>query len=341
MPNRDLKECNRRSLSLQLLSDASERLWYRIITAVDDFGRMEADPEVVFTTCFQRVPKGWTIQKVQKCLDELSQVHPDGQVPVIQVYQVGSKRFLQINSAENYLYRRAKESKYPAPPLPNEELSSRTELISHRNIKNDHFVHVSSSRGTENAQKSDDASSFHDTSISPREIKDAHTCTHLCADSLESRIPNPESREEEPPLPPAAGGTSVDQVVEAWNRIDGVKLCAAHPTGFVAERIRRAVKQHPGWDWWSGYFLDIAGSDFLCGRVTDFQATLDWAIGPKNLAKVLAGNYRNKSPGTSEPCQTRVQRGMRLKPCGQPAVSVIGKRPVCQAHKAEQAQVRH
>lgn len=66
MPNRDLKESNRRSPSLQLLSDSAERLWYRLITAVDDFGRLEADPEVVFTTCFQRVPKGWTVQKVRR-----------------------------------------------------------------------------------------------------------------------------------------------------------------------------------------------------------------------------------------------------------------------------------
>jgi hypothetical protein len=115
MPNRDLKESNRRSPSLQLLSDAAERLWYRLLTAVDDFGRMEADPEVVFTTCFQRVPNGWTIDKVKKCLFELSSKAPKGDRPLIVIYEVGMRSFIQILSASSHIYRRAKESKYPTP----------------------------------------------------------------------------------------------------------------------------------------------------------------------------------------------------------------------------------
>lgn len=114
MPNRDLKESNRRSPSLQLLSDSAERLWYRLITAVDDFGRLEADPEVVFTTCFQRVPKGWTVQKVRQCLFELASKSPSLDTPLITIYQVGSRQFLEIVSAKQHIYRRAKESKYPS-----------------------------------------------------------------------------------------------------------------------------------------------------------------------------------------------------------------------------------
>lgn len=116
MPNRDLKESNRRSASLQLLSDAAERLWYRLITAVDDYGRLEADPEVVFTTCFQRVPKGWSIAKVATCLQELSTLHPEGQSPLIALYQVQAKTYLQVCTAWLYIRRRAEHSKYPEPP---------------------------------------------------------------------------------------------------------------------------------------------------------------------------------------------------------------------------------
>lgn len=124
MPNRDLKESNRRSASLQLLSDAAERLWYRLITAVDDFGRLEADPEVVFTTCFQRVPKGWTAVKVSKCLRELSTLTPEGQTPLIALYQIKSKSYLQICSACLYITRRAAKSKYPDPPPLTPQISS-------------------------------------------------------------------------------------------------------------------------------------------------------------------------------------------------------------------------
>ena len=118
MPNRDLKESNRRSRSLQLLSDAAERLWYRLITAVDDFGRLEADPEVVFTTCFQRVPKGWTVKKVQLALDELATKSSQDDQPLITIYyalyHAKRKAFLQILSASEHIYCRAKESKYPS-----------------------------------------------------------------------------------------------------------------------------------------------------------------------------------------------------------------------------------
>lgn len=126
MPNRDLKESNRRSSSLQLVSDAAERLWYRLITAVDDFGRLEADPEVVFTTCFQRVPKGWNIWKVDKCLHELATTSPAGQLPLIYIYTHESKRYLQINTASRHIYKRAKESKYPSPLSPQEIKDART-----------------------------------------------------------------------------------------------------------------------------------------------------------------------------------------------------------------------
>lgn len=121
MPNRDLKESNRRSASLQLLSDAAERLWYRIITSVDDFGRMEAHPEVVLSNCFQRPPKGWTPQKVAACLAELSTLSPHGDQPLIRLYQVKRKEYLHILSAELYIYRRASKSKWPSPPEQDEE----------------------------------------------------------------------------------------------------------------------------------------------------------------------------------------------------------------------------
>ncbi len=128
MPNRDLKESNRRSASLQLLSDAAERLWYRIITSVDDFGRMEAHPEVVLSNCFQRPPKGWTPQKVAACLAELSTLSPPGDQPLIRLYQVKRKEYLHILSAELYIYRRASKSKWPAPPEQDDE---QTPAVSH------------------------------------------------------------------------------------------------------------------------------------------------------------------------------------------------------------------
>jgi len=144
-------------------------------------------------------------------------------------------------------------------------------------------------------------------------------------------------KKESPPPPFAGGAVTVEQVVQTWNAIPGVRQCAEKPAGFIADRIRKQIVQHPDWDWWASYWHLIAESDFLCGRSNDFAASIDWVLGPKNMAKVQNGNYRNKSPVArlNTTCQTRVQCGLQLKPCGQPAIGLLGKRPVCQAHQEE------
>jgi hypothetical protein len=76
---------------------------------------MEADPAVVFTTCFQRVPKGWTVKKVTGCLLELASKSLPGDQPLVSFYQVGVRMFLEVVSAKQHIYQRAKTSKYPAP----------------------------------------------------------------------------------------------------------------------------------------------------------------------------------------------------------------------------------
>ena len=161
MPNRDLKESNRRSASLQLLSDAAERLWYRLLTSVDDFGRLEADPEVVFTTCFQRVPSGWNQEKVRKCLNEMATKSISGDRPLISLYRVGVKTFLQVVSSPVHIYKRAKCSKYPDPI--------------------------------------DTTLNQHVTEILPLVHADAHKCTPILS-VPESRVPSPESRIPNPEL---------------------------------------------------------------------------------------------------------------------------------------------
>jgi len=228
MPNRDLKDTNRRSVSLQLVSDAAERLWYRLITAVDDFGRLEAEPEVVFTSCFQRVPKGWTIKKVEQCLIELSTVCPAGEMPMVYIYTVGSRRYLQILSADLHIYRRAKISRYPQPP------------------------------------------------VSMQEIRDAHTCPQMPADSLDT--PNSESRSsilEIPILEPRGGEPTQAQAIgrlddftitpelEAWSAKEGI----SNPGQYVEEFK----------DYWRS-----AG-----GKRKNGQAVKDWAAAFRNRLRML------------------------------------------------------
>jgi len=54
-------------------------------------------------------------------------------------------------------------------------------------------------------------------------------------------------------------------------------------------------------DWWKSFFLEkIKESDYLMGRVNDFQVNLGWMIGPKNFEKIMNGMYVNKKVKKTE-----------------------------------------
>ena len=50
--------------------------------------------------------------------------------------------------------------------------------------------------------------------------------------------------------------------------------------------------------WWKDYFLIVADSDFLTGRVKDFVADLEWLLDPDHMARVLNGRYSSSNQGS-------------------------------------------
>lgn len=51
--------------------------------------------------------------------------------------------------------------------------------------------------------------------------------------------------------------------------------------------------------WWESFFRErIQGSDFLMGRVKDFQANLSWIVKQGNFNKILNGQFENRGPRT-------------------------------------------
>lgn len=91
----------------------------------------------------------------------------------------------------------------------------------------------------------------------------------------------------------ASPSLTVDQVVELWNAAPGIRR-AQSVTGPIREAVKRRIQEHDSLEWFNDLFARVARSDFLTGRKTDFAASLDWVLGPKNLAKILAGNYDNR-----------------------------------------------
>ena len=86
---------------------------------------------------------------------------------------------------------------------------------------------------------------------------------------------------------------SVSDVVSIWNSFGSLPR-AESTTGPIEKTIAARIREHPNLEWFADLFRRVSRSDFLAGRKTDFTATIDWVLGPKNLAKILNGNYDNR-----------------------------------------------
>ena len=111
MPNRFIKEKCRSSRTLESLTDFEERLFWRLLTVVDDFGRFDANPQVVRSLCFPLNPGKRALANVRKCLQKLSNSF------TLLLYQINGVEYGQLVNFEEYQGKpRAKVSKFPDPP---------------------------------------------------------------------------------------------------------------------------------------------------------------------------------------------------------------------------------
>jgi|SRR5215472_783091 len=110
MPNRLINESCRASETLACVSASAERLFWRLLTVADDFGRFRAKPTLVRSVCFPLMLDRISEQDVAGWLFELVSVG------AIQLYKVNSKEYGWFPEWDRYQQRRAKKSKYPEPP---------------------------------------------------------------------------------------------------------------------------------------------------------------------------------------------------------------------------------
>ena len=86
----------------------------------------------------------------------------------------------------------------------------------------------------------------------------------------------------------------VRQVFDAWQTL-GIQKLRKIPDSTVntGKMLRARIKEYG-----VGSVLEaveiVRGSDFLMGRVKDFQITLDWFVRPNNFQKIINGTYDNR-----------------------------------------------
>lgn len=57
----------------------------------------------------------------------------------------------------------------------------------------------------------------------------------------------------------------------------------------------RKAKERQDLEWWRTFFAYIRKCPFLLGEKNDFQASLGWMVKPANFAKIVNGNYEERS----------------------------------------------
>lgn len=106
MPQRFLRPGITNSEAWNAVSWASQSLFIRLLTLVDDFGRYDARPVLLRSHAFP-VSETITVEQVEEMCDELTEQR------LIQVYSHQGKEYLQI---QKWTERARCASKFPAPP---------------------------------------------------------------------------------------------------------------------------------------------------------------------------------------------------------------------------------
>lgn len=113
MPNRIIKESARTSPTLAVLSSDAERLFWRLTTAVDDYGRFEADADVINGMCLSRLKPKWTTKKVERCLVEMGRQNGPDDQPLAIFYRVKGRLYGELVSFLEHQRKRDSKPKFP------------------------------------------------------------------------------------------------------------------------------------------------------------------------------------------------------------------------------------
>lgn len=113
MPTRILRDGIIDSKAVNALSESAEILYRRLMSIVDDYGRFEADPELIRARCFPRQLDRWSVERVESELQACSV--DNGHSPLVTVYFCGEQKYLEIS---NFGQRKQAKPKFPGPDSP-------------------------------------------------------------------------------------------------------------------------------------------------------------------------------------------------------------------------------
>ncbi|MBF0260264.1 MAG: hypothetical protein HQL97_00330 [Magnetococcales bacterium] len=118
MPSRIIHDKCRKSRTLNALSAEAERLFWRLTTAADDYGRFDADPRVLLGECFPYKIEIFKSAQVEKWRDELTVAGDPDEEPLVRLYSLKGRIYGCFVKWTDYQRDRSKEKNPPKPKFP-------------------------------------------------------------------------------------------------------------------------------------------------------------------------------------------------------------------------------
>lgn len=129
-------------------------------------------------------------------------------------------------------------------------------------------------------------------SIKERKVKESKVNTHMPAEAVK--------RERIPYL----------EIVKRFNEICSDLPKVTQITDSRKRAISARVKDAGNVEKLFDVFKMVADSDFLSGRSGGWKASFDWIMKPNNFAKIIEGNYQNRSGKSAAASKNQFQTGM-------------------------------
>lgn len=101
------------SRAVNSLSEEAELFYRRLMSVVDDYGRMECDVELIRAKCFPRRYQDWPESRINDCLMSVNCAQMTDRCPLVSIYEVDGRKYLQINKFGQRV--RVNGSRFPSP----------------------------------------------------------------------------------------------------------------------------------------------------------------------------------------------------------------------------------
>ena len=258
MPNRLIREGILSSDRVEQLDFAAEVFYRRLMSKVDDHGLFDARPSMLRTSLYPL-----RVDRVREA-DISRWIAMCEKAGLIALYEHGGKPYLQMLDTR---WQVRSEAKFP---LPSATGAKQLQTVDNSCLQAKTSAHL-------------DGDGDGDDSVA--------NATGVDANASANRLTCPYAR-----------------LGEAWNStctsLPAVRPVSEwHADRKTACRLRWQEKlalgkyqsEEGGVEYWRRLFAFVEASDFLAGRSKDWTANFDWVLKPRNLTKIIEGQYVNKA----------------------------------------------